>query len=131
MQRDGHELIVYSFAGELVSGIATSFDGLFTGEKIEYFDYVVLPDGGIAEPRKFLFHENWLDRAYAYNRGVTNLSMVYPDPFSHPPRPGITQPVDNLLAEFGTCIGESLVFEQVYTRGVLTPHRCLCCGASY
>ncbi|KAL0632694.1 hypothetical protein Q9L58_008415 [Maublancomyces gigas] len=76
-------LTVCSFSAAIVSGIATSFGTFYTGENFEYFNHIVLPDGGIAEPRKFLFHENWLDRAYAYSHKSwqANISMEYPDTF--------------------------------------------------
>lgn len=84
----------------------------------------MLPGGGVAEPRKFLFHENWLDRAYAFDRQLwqENISTVYPDIFSYPSRPRKTPPSINLLGDFGASISESVMFERSYTSGVLVPH---------
>lgn len=124
MGNPGSPLIVCSFSAAIVSGIATSFGIFYTGEGFEYFNHIVLPDGGTAEPRKFLFHENWLDRAYAYSHKLwqANISMEYPDTFLYPSRPRKSPPSKNLLSEFGSAMGESIMFEQLYTRGVLTPH---------
>lgn len=95
-------LTVCTFSGTLVAGIGTALGTHFTIEKIEYFDYAIKPDGKHASPRKLLFHENWLDRAFAVGGPLwANLSTTYPDPFSYPPRPATIPPLDNTLAGFG------------------------------
>lgn len=116
-----HNLTVCSFSVSLVAAIATSSGASYGAEKVEYFNYVFLPDGKIAEPRKFLFHENWLDRAYSYDPSLwssipvynqvlpedtVNLSyptgsMAYPDNFTYPERPGLS-PMKNLFGQFGS-----------------------------
>lgn len=124
-----HNLTICSFSATLVAAMATSYGTDYTAEKVEYFDYVMLPDGKTAKPRKFLFHENWLDRAYNYDPNLWLSgpevdsspiegsiltredfsypvgSMVYPDNFTYPERPGLN-PNRNL---FGV-LGLNLVF---------------------
>lgn len=117
-----YNLTVCSFSVTLVAAIATSYGADYTAEKVEYFDYILLPDGKTAEPRKFLFHENWLDRAYGYDPNLRLLepepplggsmvtrenfsypigSMVYPDNFTYPERPGLN-PKKNLFGDLGS-----------------------------
>lgn len=124
-----HNLTVCSFSASLVAAMATSYGTDYTAEKVEYFNYVLLPDGRTAEPRKFLFHENWLDRAYSYDPDLWRSvpysdsffpegteqypenfsypvgSMVYPDNFTYPERPGLN-PEENLFGKFAS----SLIF---------------------
>lgn len=116
-----HNLTVCSFSVSLVAAIATSSGAGYGAEKVEYFNYVFLPDGKMAEPRKFLFHENWLDRAYSYDPSLWSSipvydqalpedtvglsyptgSMAYPDNFTYPERPGLS-PMKNLFGQFGS-----------------------------
>lgn len=126
-------LTVCSFSAELVAAIGTSYGTDYTAEKVKYFDYILLPDGKTAKPRKFLFHENWLDRAYSYDPELwtslpfTNLSfpegsveapenytypigsMAYPDNFTYPARPGM-DPKMNLFGIFASHLTSAVGF---------------------
>lgn len=98
-------LTVCTFSGALVSGIGTALGTHFASEKIEYFNYALTPNGTQAPPRRILFHENWLDRAYAVDgEQWDNISSVHPDPFSYPARPRTIAPPHNVLAAFGNTI---------------------------
>lgn len=120
-----HNLTVCSYSASLVAAIAIFYGTGYTDGKVEYFNHVLLRDGKTAEPRKFLFHEYWLDRAYSYDpklwlslacsdsspSGGTSQyseiltyptgSMVYPDNFTYPERPGLN-PAENLFGKFGS-----------------------------
>ncbi|KAL0632595.1 hypothetical protein Q9L58_008526 [Maublancomyces gigas] len=98
-------LTVCSFSATLVAGIGTALGVHFKSEKIEYFNYSLSSDGTHAPPRQLLFHENWLDNAYALRRednfetspGDTLISR-----FSFPARPRTVPPLDaNMLGVFG------------------------------
>lgn len=114
-----YNLTVCSFSAVLVTAIATSYSDFIDDEKVEYLGQVFRADGTTAPPRRFLFHQNWLDRAYNYDPDLwlsqptpdtryidttlytngtpyspTNYSyptgsMVYPDNFTYPARPGL------------------------------------------
>lgn len=97
-------LTVCSFSGALVAGMGTSYGTRSGIEKIEYFNYTLRPDGEKVAPRKFLFHQTWLDRAHAFGGELwANESYEFSDPFSYPARPGVVPPLGeyNVLAAFG------------------------------
>lgn len=130
-----YNLTVCSFSAVLVAAVATSYGDNPKGEKLKLFDHVFRPDGTTAPPRKFLFHENWLDRAYSYdpdlwlsnsvlhsayadgtpytdgtpyimgNNSYPTGSMVYPDNFTYTARPGMVPQMNS----FGN-LGSSLTF---------------------
>lgn len=105
------DLIVCSFSGALVAGIGSSFGTRSVFEKIEYFNYSIQSDGKMAGPREFLFHENWLDRAYAIGGELwKNESYKSSDPFNYPPRPRTTAPQanNNVLGTFGNNTRDAL-----------------------
>lgn len=99
------DLTVCSFSGVLVAGMGTAPGARDTPQKIELFDYALRSNGSRAKPRKFLFHENWLDYAHAIfespesSESTTNTSVT--SPFSFPQRPGTHAPQHNLLGMFG------------------------------
>lgn len=129
-----YDLTICSLSAILVAAVATSYGTFNFDEKVEYLDHVFLPDGTSAPPRKFLFHENWLDRAYSYdpdlwlsqsflhpasiNQTLFDVgspypvvqyayptgSMVYPDNFTYPARPGLAPRMNS----FGS-LGASLI----------------------
>lgn len=70
-------LTVCSFSAVLVTAVATSLGVDPVREQAEYLDHVLRYDGTTSPPRKFLFHENWLDRAYSYDPDLW-LSMSMP-----------------------------------------------------
>lgn len=95
-------LTVCSFSGALVSGIGTALGTHFTNEKIEYFNYTLNRDGKHENPRKILFHENWLDDAYSYDEDqLASDDTTEPAPFTYPARPRTTALPYNILAAFG------------------------------
>lgn len=128
-----HNLTVCSFSAVLVAAVATSYETDYTGEKVEYLNYVLLPDGTTTGPRDFLFHENWLDRAYGYdpklwlsesqletpyidgspldlvNYTCPTGSMVYPDNFTYPARPGLVPQMNS----FGV-LGSKIIYAVGY-----------------
>lgn len=119
-----HALVVCSFSAVLVDAVATSYGTDYTGEKVEYLNHVLLTNGTTASPRKLLFHENWLDRAYGYDPGLwlsdaypditapegtlspanysyPKGSIIQPDNFTYPARPGLN-PKRNSFRIFGS-----------------------------
>ncbi|KAL0635159.1 hypothetical protein Q9L58_005884 [Maublancomyces gigas] len=124
------KLTVCSFSAMLVAAVSTSYGTEAISQQVEYLDYVLSADGTPAPPRKFLFHENWLDRAYSYDpelsvsppllstayRNATpvtdggpfewsnylyrNSSSVNPDNFTYPERPGLS-PQMNSFGKLG------------------------------
>lgn len=132
-------LTVCSFSAVLVTGVATSLGSNPQREQVDYLDHVIRLDDTIAPPRKFLFHENWLDRAFSYDpalwlaqsiddNGYVNGisynngtpypppvfflptgSMRYPDNFTYAARPGLTP----RLNTFGS-LGENLIYALGY-----------------
>lgn len=103
----------------LVTAIASSYSNYIADEKVEYLGHILREDGTTIPPRRFLFHHNWLHRAYNYDHELwlsqpspntmkinptvftngapftaTNYSyptgsMVYPDNFTYPVRQGV------------------------------------------
>lgn len=95
-------LTVCSFSAALVDGIGTALGTHFTSEKIEYFNYTLSSDGTHAPPRQLLFHENWLDNAYALPQHQPYDINYSSNNLSFPARPRTVPPVeDNVLAIFG------------------------------
>lgn len=62
--RTASDLTVSTFSGALVAGIGTALGTHNTIERIQDFNYAIRPDGKYSSPRRLLFHENWLDRAF-------------------------------------------------------------------
>lgn len=125
-------LTVCSFSGMLVAAVSTSYGVLYSAEQVEYLDHVVLANGSTAPPRKLLFHKNWLDRAYGFdpnvpysyyaNYSIPEESMIYPDNFTYPTRPGTT-PTNNTFGLFGWHIALVPMFERVDKPGLAPARR--------
>lgn len=109
-ERFMYNLTVCSFSGALVAAIATTYGVQNVAEYVGYLDHVLLANGSTAPPRKLLFHENWLDRAYGLDPAFHHTkpedtayptgSMEYPDNFTYPARPGTTAR-DTLFGSLG------------------------------
>lgn len=130
-------LTVCSFSASLVAAVSTLSGTKEMSQKVQYLDHVVSADGTPAPPRKFLFHENWLDRAYSYdpelwlappiftpqyqnatrytngtpftwsNYSYPTGSMVTPDNFTYPERPGLN-PQMNSFGQLGASMISSI-----------------------
>lgn len=126
-------LTVCSFSAALVAATTTTFGEDNVSQDLEFHDYLFSSNGTKVRPRKFLFHENWLDRAYSYDSALwladsipnpagidTTLytngtlsdeflysfptgSMVYPDNFTYPSRPGLV-PQMNMFGKLGASL---------------------------
>lgn len=130
-------LTVCSFSAMLVAAVSTSYGTKTMDQGFEFLDYVLSADGSPPPPRKFLFHENWLNRAYSYDpellllssvitTGIRNStmytdvtpyawsnwtyssgSMVTPDNFTYTKRPGLV-PQNNSFGQLGTSMVSSI-----------------------
>lgn len=138
-------LTVCSFSAVLVSALATTYGTELISQSIIYHDYVST-NGTTLPPRRFLFHENWLDRAYsydptlslsdailnpenfnstAYNVGTTynstswsfpTGSMVHPDNFTYPARPGMF-PQRNSFGRLGASLVHAVGHPNLDSKG--------------
>lgn len=123
-------LTVCSFSASLIAATATAYGSEHYSRNLIYHDYVYSSNDTKLPPRKFLFHENWLDRAYGYDPAIwltdsfpnaaglnttpftdgtpfrdfswtiPTGSMVQPDNFTYPARPGLAPP-KNTFGNFG------------------------------
>lgn len=60
-------LTVCSFSVVLVAAVWTTHGVKDLDQAVEYINDVLSTDGTVTPPRKFLFHGNWLNRAYNYD----------------------------------------------------------------
>ncbi|KAL0633005.1 hypothetical protein Q9L58_008111 [Maublancomyces gigas] len=142
-------LTVCSFSAVLLAATATELGTEYVSRSLEFHNFVFNSNGTTSPPRKFLFHENWLDRAYGFdpsiwlsdsilnpidlnttahtdgtgydgfNYSIPTGSMVYPDNFTYPGRPGLF-PQMNTFGRFGASIGGAVGFLDRDSDGVDT-----------
>lgn len=140
-------LTVCSFSASLIAATATSYGYENERSTFIYHDFVYSSQGTKLPPRKFLFHENWLDRAYGYDptiwltdsvptamgfnatlftdgrwKGdflwtIPSGSMVQPDNFTYPARPGLV-PQKNTFGNFGRSLVDAVGFTNVERSGL-------------
>lgn len=139
-------LTVCSFSASLIAATATLSGYEPDSTSLIYHDYVYSSQGNKLPPRKFLFHENWLDRAYSYDPTIwitdsylhavglnetlftdgrpkrdfrwtiPTGSMVQPDNFTYPARPGLV-PQRNTFGNFGRSLVYAVGFSNVDGNG--------------
>lgn len=130
-------LTVCSFTANLVAATGNRYLSESLSTRFLYYDFAYSSNGTKLPPRKFLFYENWLDRAYSYDPtiwltdSVANApdlnktlftdgtdvedfgwtipsgAMVQPDNFTYPARPGL-HPKINTFQFLGRSLSQAV-----------------------